>query len=361
MRDGFLSATPTQYKRTAMASSDAANRPRWRGQPGFFEIWFLVVWEAGARRAWWFRYTTFAPAPGQPGPTRATLWAASFDARAPEPAIAVKRLLGISDYHTGAADRFAIRLGSAELRNGVCRGEVESGGHRIEWALRFPPAAHEARRAPRLLRHLPLPTRVAHANSEIACSGWVSVDGIRHELDGAPAVQKHIWGTRRVEELFWLYCPRFDEEVDACLEATAVRLRRRPGARPVVPIWFRAAHGVLDRCGLRALAGNRIEVLAPDRLAFLSTSPTRWLRAEAWCDPRTLAGYVYRDPAGWDMHVAQSDLACVGLELRRRAHPFAPWGPPRRLTCTEGAALEFHAPEPMDGVRYIGWNATGLD
>ena len=209
-----------------MRASDAANRPRWSGQVGFFEIWFLVVFEAAARRARW---------------------------------------------------------------------------------------------------------------------------------------SKHIWGTRRVEELYWLYCPRFDEEVAACLEATAVRLRRRPGAPRLVPIWFRTAHSVLDRCGLASLAGNRVEVRGPAHLEFRSTSATRSLRVEAWCDPRTLAGYVYRDPAGWDVHVAQSDVASVTLELRRRLHPLAAWRPPRRLTCSEGAALELHAPEPLPRVRYLGWDATELE
>ncbi len=59
-----------------MRSSDAANRPRWSGQAGFFEIWFLVVFEAAARRAWWLRY-----------------------------------ILGAADYHAGSPERFAIRLG----------------------------------------------------------------------------------------------------------------------------------------------------------------------------------------------------------------------------------------------------------
>src|SRR3989449_1552413 len=226
MRDGspIRRLDPVQTP-PAMPSSDAANRPRWSGQAGFFEIWFLVVFEAAARRAWWL---------------------------------------------------------------------------------------------------------------------------------------KHIWGTRRVEELYWLYCPRFDEEVAACLEATAVRLRRRLGVPRLVPIWFRTANSVLDRYGLASLAGNRVEVRGPTRLEFRSTSATRSLRVEAWCDPRTLAGYVYRDPAGWDVHVAQSDVASVALELRRRTHPLAPWGPARRLTCSEGAALELHAQEPLPGVRYVGWDATGL-
>src|SRR2546426_4139706 len=148
----------------AMRSSDAANRPRWSGQAGFFEIWFLVVFEAAARRAWWFRYTTFAPAAGlQPGTPRATLWAAAFDARAREPAIAVKHILGAEDYHAGSPERFAIRLGAAELRNDACRGEVESGGHRIAWGLRPAPPARAARRAPRVPPPPPPPAPGGHA------------------------------------------------------------------------------------------------------------------------------------------------------------------------------------------------------
>src|SRR6266566_5081292 len=148
MQDELPIRCPDRLQTPPMRASDAANRPRWNGQAGFFEIWFLVVFEAAARRAWWFRYTTFAPAPGlQPGVARATLWAAAFDARAPEPAIAVKHILGPEGYHAGSPERFAIRVGAGELRNDVCRGEVESGGHRIAWALRFAPAAREARRA----------------------------------------------------------------------------------------------------------------------------------------------------------------------------------------------------------------------
>ena len=80
--------------------------------------------------------------------------------------------------------------------------------------------------------------------------------------------------------------------------------------------------------------------------------------ATAWCDPRTLAAWVYRDPGGRDLHIAQSDLASCSVEIRTRAHPLARWGDARRLECHEGAALELHAPEPLPGVRYLGWDET---
>src|SRR5947208_8407746 len=297
----------------------------------------------------------------------------------------------------GAAARHAAghALGGGFRRAGTRagdRGEAHPrrGGlsRRLAGALRDPPRRGRAaqrrlprrggeRRAPHRLGAAPRPRGARGAARPVAPPSPAAADarGARQQRDRVQRLGERrrraararrrahraetIWGTRRVEELYWLYCPRFDEEVAACLEATAVRLRRRPGAPRLVPIWFRTAHSVLDRCGLAALAGNRVEVRGPARLEFRSTSATRSLRVEASCDPRTLAGYVYRDPAGWDVHVAQSDIASVTLELRRRPHPLAAWRPPRRLTCSEGAALELHAPEPLPGVRYLAWDATG--
>lgn len=89
-----------------------------------------------------------------------------------------------------------------------------------------------------------------------------------------------------------------------------------------------------------------------------SLSARHWLRGRAWCDARTLAGYVYRDPSGFDLHVAQSDVASCAIELRTRPHPLAAWGAPRPLHAHDAAALELHAPEPLPGVRYLGWDET---
>jgi len=341
-----------------MLASDIANRPRWRGQPGFFEIWFLVVFDPRASRAWWLRYTTFAPVAGPP---RATLWAAAFDATTEPPAVALKAIVPAAAYDAGVPDRFRIRIGDAELTNETARGTVAGAGRRIAWELAFAPAATPARQGPALFDRLPLPTHVAHANSEIACRGWIDVDGVRVALDGAPAVQKHIWGTRRVEELFWLYCPRFAEDTAARLEATAVRVRRRVGGLPaprLVPLWLRTAETIFDRTGLGATMANRMSTVGPTGVVFRATSAREQMVVTATCDPRTLVGWVYRDPAGWDVHVAQSDVASCRVEIRRRKSLLASWEPVRELRCSAGAALEFHHPEPLPGVRYVGWEES---
>jgi hypothetical protein len=338
-------------------SSDEGNRVRWQGEPGFFEIWFLVVFDPVAARAWWLRYTTFAPAPGQPGEPRATLWAAAFDARSRPPARAGKRILPLAAYEGSREGPFHVRLADAELSNDSARGTCPVGGRPLSWDLYFTPAEYEAVRAPELMHRLPLATNVSHANDGIRVNGWVALDGVRVPLERAPAVQKHIWGTRRVEELSWLYCPRFAGEPDARLEATSARLRRTGGPPALTTLWAETASGIHDRCGLPAVMQNTVERLGPTRLRWQSTGPFRRLVATAWCEPETLAGWVYRDPSGFDLHIAQSDVASCTLELETRPHPLAHWRSAARLDCVEGAALEFHAPEPLPGVTYISWDA----
>jgi hypothetical protein len=92
-------------------------------------------------------------------------------------------------------------------------------------------------------------------------------------------------------------------------------------------------------------------------LRVRAASPTARIDAIATCDPQTLAGYVYRDPSGFDLHVAQSDVAACEVTVRTRPHRFADWSVPRRLVAPI-AAVEFHHPEPLAGVRYVAWDGT---
>ena len=60
------------------------------------------------RRAWWLRYTTFAPASEQAGAPRATLWAAAFAADAPP--VAAKSILPASAYGVDAVSCAAMAV-----------------------------------------------------------------------------------------------------------------------------------------------------------------------------------------------------------------------------------------------------------
>jgi hypothetical protein len=317
----------------------AAIAPRWRGEPGFFEIWFVVAFDRSAERAWWVRYTTFAPREGVP---RATIWAAAFAGG--RPPVWGKTFVPME----------RVREAVAALAEGVCEGHVEAGGHRLAWKLAIDPPVRALRRGPRWLEHAPAPTRVAHVTAEAEVDGIVWIDDVEQVMWDGPATMKHLWGTRRVEELYWVYCPTL--EGGGAFEATGVRVRR--GTGPVLaPVWLKHRWRESRWWGVPGLFRNRVVPDGSGRIRVHAASPTRVVDAVAVCDPATLAGFVYRDPAGWDVHVAQSDVARCELTLRTRAHPLAGWGAAERLVGGP-AAVEFHHPDPLPGVRYVAWDAT---
>jgi hypothetical protein len=305
---------------------------RWHGQPGFFEIWFLVVVEPPRRRAWWLRYTTWAPAAGD---ARATLWAAAFDGDAPP--LVRKSIHPITAYAPAAGS--GARIGDAVVGPGFARGSIGD----LAWDVAFEGATPS--QGPAWLHRLPAPTQVEHLADGAPARGWMSRAGQRHEPQGARVIAKHIWGTRRVEELHWVWCPE--------LEATSVRLRagRGPALATV-------------RCEGRGwdapwqVLRSRVMPDGAGTLRVEASCATRRVRAVARCDPRTLAAWVYRDPAGWDVYVAQSDVASCDVELWTRAHPLRPWGAPRRRHAVQ-AAIEHHRREPLPGVRYLAWDEEG--
>lgn len=345
---------------------DAGNRAHWRGKAGFFEIWFLVIFVPGAKRAIWLRYTLFAPAPGQPGQPRATLWAAAFDASAPEPKLALKSILPIDTYAPNSHEPFGIRLGDAEFSNGICRGRIEDQGRSIVWDLTFDPSAdHDERHSVLLSPHLPMRTRAIHSHEHARFRGTYSVDGQTFTVENAPGLQKHIWGKKRVEELFWLYCPHFPEDPSARLEITSVRVASKLiGNVPfpsLAPVWFVSDSAVYEYYAAWHLFRNDVKWVHPGKLHLRAGSLLQSIEVDANCDTNTLVGYVYRDPYGQDLYVAQSDIATCTVRLFKRPHPFAAFRQTQMLTSTNGAAIEFHLPKPLPGVRYIGWDETSLE
>ncbi len=315
--------------------------PRFRGQTGFFEIWFLVVFDAAAGRAWWLRHTLWAPRAGAP---RITIWAAAFrDGARP---VVVKTLL--------PATGTALAAGGCRLAGDGAQGAVEAGGHRVEWDLAFALPALPETIGPAWLHRLPAPTRVTHLGSGVAVGGRVTVDGETHELGVGRGLAKHLWGTRRVEELAWLHVPGF-AEADGDFEATQVRLHA--GRPPRLATARLRLDGTTSQSGP---AATRIAVQGPLGLRVTVETATRRVVADATCDPRTLAGWAYRDPAGWDVYVAQSDVARCRIETAARPHRLGAFGPSRRLEASI-AAVEFHHRRPLPGVRYVPWDATCLE
>ena len=116
---------------------------------------------------------------------------------------------------------------------------------------------------------------------------------------------------------------------------------------------WRSADGDAALTGVVQTLSNRVTVSSPTTLELRAASARHAITARAWCAPERLVGYVYRDPDGRELHVAQSDVASCEVEVVTR-------GRRQRLTSRHTTAVEFHAPEPLPGVRYIAWDAETL-
>ncbi len=347
-----------------MNPSESANIPRWCGQHGYYEVWFLVVFEPETERAYWLRYSLFTPAPGIEGTSKAVVWTACFDAAATEAAFGFKNTYNLHELDRGLTAQFGIEIGPCRLGHGYAEGHAASEWHHLRWDLTFEPAAEVVSREPALAAMLAAATIVERANAEVLFNGRLVVDGVERVLENAPGIQYHIHGTARPESLRWLYCAKFDQHPNALLEAYSVVPSGRAmgviAVPEVTPVYWRDAE-VFDGTSATAALASSCERVGPHELRFISRSPLRTLTARAWADPAAFVGYVYRDPGGRDLYVAQSDIASCEVEFHHRRFPFGEWQRGERVTSHAGAALEIHGTDPVQGIAYIPWDADHLE
>ncbi|MBK7535345.1 MAG: fumarylacetoacetate hydrolase family protein [Myxococcales bacterium] len=341
-----------------MEPSEQVNLPMWQGQPGHFEIWFVVAIDLDAARATWVRYTTFSPVDG---PARAAVWAADFDATRDPPAIWAKSTHAIEAY-LAQRDHFSVRIGDSEIRHGACSGKVASAGHAISWDLAFHVGTAPVRRTPAVLEQVRMATTAVHACADAPVTGWVEVDGVRRELARGKAVQMHLYGTRRVDNLSWIWAPALAQE-QATLEVISAQMRRSvPGVLTphMTSLFLRYGDELEDLTQLPDALLPSSSSPAPGVLDVTFTGMRRALRIRGFAPVAAYAGWVYRHTAGngHELHVAQSDIASCVVESFRRSHPLGKWRPHARLVSRQQAAVELHGYAPIEGVRYVGWDET---
>ncbi len=323
-----------------MIPSEQGNRPRWSGTG--FEIWFFVLLVPGVSRALWVRLTRFADAKT----SDARVWAVlSEDSKV----TAERDVLPVDALTTeGEGGEMHVRVGEAELGHGFSRGRCGT----IAWDFEYDASDPLVARLPKLLSFIPLETHSTHPHAEAKVHGWIELDGRRLPVDGGMLTQMHIWGTQRVEFLRWAWAPRFEGHgEDTELELTAVATKS--GAPHLCALWARIGDVLFDHSGLAKSARANAQSLRPGVLHHVAVNGGRRLVVRVWAPPETFAGWDYRKVGGGQLHVAQTNLATVELELYRRAG--LGWRPDRRLISTCGA-LEFHGVEDHPEFCYVPWD-----
>jgi 2-keto-4-pentenoate hydratase/2-oxohepta-3-ene-1,7-dioic acid hydratase in catechol pathway len=312
------------------------DRPMWRGQRPWFEIWFAVLLDAGRRRALWVRQTILVP---RQGDGRATIWSAWFDADAERPARAAKHYTSIDRARIGDGEEL-IRIDDSRMTRAAAAGSVEGLAWDVAWT-----GGRDAHAD--VPRWLPAPTHAAPIAYDAGARGSVVIDGQTIELRGRASAM-HLWGKRSVPTLHWIWAPWLG---DGSLEVQAVSLRDR----------LSLGLATLRLDGPSPLRGRPATAAHPNCLVTATVAgPRRLVHARAWAEPAQTVGYAYRDTDGRDLMVAQSDIGSAHLEVYTRTAPGAPWHAVDERRAAGGAAVEIHQHAALPEVEYIPWDATTI-
>lgn len=322
------------------------DRPLWRGQRPWYEIWFAVLLDASRRRALWIRETILVPRQGE---GRATIWAGWFDADAPEPAYGAKRYLPLAQAVIGQGDEL-IHIDGASMTKTAARGSCEALSWDVSWG-----AGRDAHSE--LPSWIPAPTHAQPIAYDADASGTVKIGERTVSLQGR-ATAMHLWGKRRVPTLQWIWAPWIG---DGSLEVQAVSLQDTFSLGLATLRLDGPDVGDEERAQPTKLRGRPATAAHPNCLVTATVAgPRRLIHARAWAEPRQMVGYAYRDTDGRDVMVAQSDIGSAHLEVYARTAPGAPWHVTDERRATGGAAVEIHQHARLPEVDYIGWDDTVL-
>lgn len=315
-------------------------RPAWKGQRPWFEIYFAVVIDESRRRALWVRQTLFVP---KQGDGRTTIWGAWFDADGATThgaqRLAAKRYLPIDQLQLGQDDRL-IAAGDSYLTNTSAVGSVDGLAWDVSWT-----GGRDVH--PDVPSWLPAPTHAQPIVHDAEATGHVLLGGdrTRVELRGR-ATAMHLWGKRRVPTLQWIWAPWIG---DGSLEVQAVSFRDS----------FSLGLATLRLHGPSHLTGRPATAARTTGLVTSTVAGARKLiHARAWAEPSQMVGYAYRDTDGRDVMVAQSDIGSAQLEVYTRTAPGVPWKLVDDRRVSGGVAVEIHQHAPLPDVDYIPWDAT---
>ena len=304
----------------ATATRDSWNAARYAPgtAAGHYESWFQRANDPAGRRAFWIRYTIFAPA-GRPAEAVGELWAIAFTRSDAGP-----RIVAVKQVHPIAACRFArdrldVAIGDARLDDGALRGAAASGGHTLAWDLRYAGGQPPLLLLPERLYAAALPRAKALVGRPLArFAGTLTVDGESVVIDDWVGSQNHNWGTKHTDRYAWGQVAGFDEAPDAFLECSTARLK-------LGPLWLPPMSPVLLRLGDETLAWNGLTraIRARGRYApydwqIDTAGPAGELAVRITAEPADFVALRYGNPPGGSKICLNSKLARCELTLRRR-------------------------------------------
>lgn len=231
-------------------------REQWNGaryrpgmDTGHYESWFQRGNDPSGRRAFWIRYTIFAPR-GAAHEAVGELWAIAFD-RERKSIVAVKQVTPIGNC-AFATDRLQVAIGDATLDDTALRGSASANGHTIAWDLRYGGGQPPLLIMPERLYTTPIPKAKVLVGQPLArFTGNLVIDGEPLVIADWVGSQNHNWGSKHTDRYAWGQVAGFDEAPDAFLECSTARLK-------LGPLWTPPMSPVVLRLGGETLLWNSL-------------------------------------------------------------------------------------------------------
>ncbi len=220
---------PLAMDKTPPSNNQEANRARYTGDPGHYEVWYSTGSVPGKDIGWWIRTTLEHPLEGDP---YAAQWFSVFDRKK-------NKRWGLCERFPITAlkaidDPFEVVLGTTgqavRLTGGHYSGAIKAPqdkGHHGRWQFDWQPPAEPHLHLPGFAYTSSFASTVALAPTLDGCaSGFLEIDGQRHDFENAPMYQTHLWGRKHAESWAWAHCNAFKDAPGVAFEGLCVRIRK---------------------------------------------------------------------------------------------------------------------------------------
>jgi len=294
------------------------NHSRWHpgDRRGLYESFFLRGNDPEGARAFWIKFTVFAPR-RRPREAEGELWAVFFFGTDGQK-VAVKEVYPL-DRCLFAGDRFLVRVGDAHLSEGKSRGACSSGGHTIRWDLRFPMTAPSLHFLPEWAYRSPVPkAKGLSPCPDLTWAGALEVNGRPVDVTGWRGSQNHNWGTRHTDRYAWAQCNVFQGAPDTYMEMMSARLRIGRFWTPPLSFLVLMHRGRLIRFNsLGAFCRARVRYPGPFEWHLTVDNGRERAHCRVAGRKETFAGLRYRNPPGGSHACLNSKISSSEIALFR--------------------------------------------
>lgn len=271
-------------------------------------------------------------------------WAMAFNLGSPSaqaPHTAIKTTWPAAQAEV-APNCLYVRVGSVTLGQGKAKGSLrdDASGASIDWDLSFT-SEHEG------FRHLPyawmyegkIPKSKANSPQiDSRFSGSVSVNGVVTQIEDAPGMLGHNWGSQHAESWTWAHCNRWTGVDGVVFEGVTSRVKMGPMTTPQLTVLHLRLPGErLTINGLWKLMTTKSHAEGL-RWAFAGQLGDRRLEGSFSAPVERFVGVDYHDPDGRVAHCLNTKIADAQIALYGRGSKG--WEQLLAATCDRSAALE---------------------